>query len=306
MTALFNFWENPAPSELYMIAGWHGWADAGNISSGLPHYLIDHLNARKIGELAPDGFYLFQVPGTHHFLRPEVKLEDGLVKGMEKRVNEFFYAETGPKGLVIFLGEEPHLDADRYADAFLEAVESLGVRRVVALGGVYGSMPYDKERELSCVFSKWHMKDELESYALRFSDYEGGATIGTVLVDRAGSRGLEFVDFYAFVPAYDFSEVSDTVQGLRIDSDYRAWYEIMRRLNHMWDLAVDLTDLEQQGDDLVRSIEAKIDELDRRMPQLKVKAYMERLSEDFTERSFMPLDDLWEDALEDVLDDLEG
>jgi len=62
----------------YMIAGWHEWADAGAVSSGLPQYLIDETRARKIGEIAPDGFYLFQIPGTHHLLRPVVQLEEGL------------------------------------------------------------------------------------------------------------------------------------------------------------------------------------------------------------------------------------
>ncbi|MCB0226583.1 MAG: hypothetical protein KDI02_23015, partial [Anaerolineae bacterium] len=67
----------PHPEELYMIAGWHQWADAGAISSGLPQYIINHLEATKIGEIKPDGFYLFQIPGTHHLLRPEIKLEQG-------------------------------------------------------------------------------------------------------------------------------------------------------------------------------------------------------------------------------------
>ena len=60
-----------------MIAGWHQWADAGSISSGLPLYLIEQTQARKIGRIKPDGFYLFQIPGAHHLLRPVVKLNEG-------------------------------------------------------------------------------------------------------------------------------------------------------------------------------------------------------------------------------------
>ena len=56
-------------------------------------------------------------------------------------------------GLVIFLGEEPHLNVFRYAELFFDAVETLGVKRVIGLGGVYGALPFDKDRDISCVYS---------------------------------------------------------------------------------------------------------------------------------------------------------
>lgn len=301
---LVQIWETPAAEEVYLIAGWRQWADAGNVSSGLPQYLIDLLGARKIGELKPDGFYLFQIPGTHHFLRPEVDLEDGYIKGMERMTNEFYYWGDSRKGLVIFLGDEPHLNADRYVDALLEAVQQLGVTRSAGVGGVYGAMPYDKDREVSCVYSLQSMKEDLAGYAVRFSNYQGGATIGTYVVDRAKERQLEFVLFYAFVPAYDFSQLSDMVQGIRIESDFRAWVELVRRFNHMFGLQVDLSDLELKSDELARSIESKIADLDRKMPQLHVREYLAQVADDFTERPFMPLDDLWEQALGDLLENL--
>ena len=51
MADLVKLWEQPAATEVFMIAGWNQWADAGNISSGLPEYLIEKSDARKIGEL---------------------------------------------------------------------------------------------------------------------------------------------------------------------------------------------------------------------------------------------------------------
>ena len=62
MDELVELSEIPVADEIYMIVGWHQWADAGAISSGLPEYLIELTNAHKIGEIRPDGFYLFQVP----------------------------------------------------------------------------------------------------------------------------------------------------------------------------------------------------------------------------------------------------
>ena len=192
---------------------------------------------------------------------------------------------------------------ERYTQALLDAVTALGIRRVAALGGVYGAMPYNKDREVSCVYSLRSMKDGLSEYAVRFSDYEGGSTIGTLLVDRAERRRIEFIDLYAFVPAYDFGEFDDQLQGIRIENDFKAWYDLMRRLNHMFDLGMDLSDLEGQSSELIGALDSKIEELERQLPQLNVRDYLQELARDFTERSFMPLDDVWERELGDLFSD---
>ena len=305
MDDLVHLWEEPVAKEMYMVAGWRQWADAGSISSGLPEYLIDQTNARKIGEIDPESFYLFQIPGTHHFLRPEIKLDAGYRQELGVRRNELFFSGDEEKGLVIFLGDEPHLNADRYARAFLSAVQQLGVKRVGAVGGVYGAMPYDMDREISCVYSLRAMKEELERYAVRFSDYEGGATIGTYLVDRAEHMAVELLVFYAFVPAYDFGQASSMVQGIRLENDFKAWYDLVKRFNHMFGLGFDLSDLETKSEELLLSMDAKINELDKELPQLNVEEYMEKLSSEFTERPFMPLSDVWERGLRDLFDDLD-
>jgi proteasome assembly chaperone (PAC2) family protein len=297
----------PEEDEIYMIAGWEQWADAGSVSSGLPPYLVEHLKAQKIGEMDPDGFYLFQIPGTHHLLRPEVNFEDGYNKEISLPVNEFYYARMGDnKGLVLFTGDEPHMNADRYADGLFHAAKELNVRRLAAVGGVYGAMPYDRDREVSCTYSLPRMKAELEQYAVRFSNYNGGATIGSYLVDRAESHDLEMIVFNAFVPAYDFSQAVSSVQGVRIEHDYKAWYELMRRFNYMFGLGIDLSELDRQAEELTRSIDEKIEELEKSLPQVDVQAYLKTVADEFEERPFMPLDDVWERELGDLFDSLGG
>jgi predicted ATP-grasp superfamily ATP-dependent carboligase len=300
MEDALEIWEKPAAREVYMIAGWDQWADAGSISSELPPYLVEKTGAKKIAQIRPEGFYIFQAPGTHHYLRPVVKLEGGYRQAMEIKQNRFYYTEAAGKGLVIFKGEEPHIAVERYADTFFDAVQAFGVQRVAIVGGVFGAMPYDKDREVSCVYSMPHMKGELEKYATRFSDYEGGVTIGTYLAHRAESRGIEVVVFYAIVPAYSFAEDSPAGQSLRIDTDHRAWWELMRRLNHMFNLNLGLSDLRNQSDELTASIRTKLDELASASPQLKVHETLREISEEFHETPFLPMDDLWERELRDL------
>lgn len=305
MAEALKLWEKPAAQELYMIAGWRQWADAGAISSGLPQYLIERTGAHKIGEILPDPFYLFQIPGAQHFLRPEIKLEDGYRRELRPRRNDFYYTSNYRKGLVIFLGEEPHMNIDPYAEAFFGAAKALGVKRIAVLGGVYASLPYDKDRNVSSSYSLRRMKGELEKYAVRFSNYEGGVSIGSYLVDRAEREGIEYFTLYGFVPAYDFGQTGASIQGLRIENDYKAWYEIMRRLNHMFDLGFDTSDLARQSDDLVTSMDEKIDEIKRKLPQLRLGEYLDKLGREFEELSFMPLDDVWERELSDLFRDLD-
>ena len=309
MDDLVRLEERPTAKEKYMIAGWHQWADAGAISSGLPQYLIDHTGARRIGEIGPDGFYLFQVPGTHDLLRPVIAFDDGYREkldtrrtGTSTRQNEFFYTGGEQKGLVIFIGEEPHRNVERYAQAFFDAAKQLGVKRIVSLGGVHAPVPYDKDRQISCVYSLPGIRAELDKYAIRFSNYEGGSSIGTYLVHRAEPMGVEFAAFYALVPFYDFMQLAVRFTGIQLEDDHKAWYDLMRRFNHLFGLSVDLADLEAKSRQLVAIIDAQIDELDQKMPDLDIREQIEQLTEDFEELSFAPLSDVWRRELGDLFD----
>lgn len=303
MSEAVDLWERPQAEEIYMIAGWRQWADAGSISSGLPKYLIQETNAHKIGQIKSDGFYLFQIPGTHDLVRPIVEFEKGYPKSLESRDNDLFYSGDQQKGIVFFTGEEPHMDAERYIEAVIKAADLLNVRRIISFGGVYGELPYDKERMVSAIYSLPELREEVESLGVNVSDYHGGASIGSYLCKRAGEQNKEFVGFYAFVPTYDFSKVSEISNTIRLENDFMAWLGVMRRVNYMLNLNLDLNDLEIRSEKLVKVVEDKVEELDSLAPQFGIREYLDRLSETFEERPFYPLDDVWEDELRRLFDD---
>jgi hypothetical protein len=55
--------------------------------------------------------------------------------------------------------------------SFLQIALSLKVKRIIGFGGVYGELPYDKERLVSSNYSLPHLKQEIEALAMNLSDY---------------------------------------------------------------------------------------------------------------------------------------
>ena len=302
MNEAIDIWERPESKELFMIAGWRQWADAGSMSSGLSQYLIKQTGARQIGEIKNDGFYLFQFPGTHDLVRPVVKFQKGYPESLQTKRNELFYSGNSEQGVLILVGDEPHMDIERYVGAVLDVAEMLDVKRIVSFGGVFGELPYDKERLISAIYSLPSLKNEMDRLAVNVSDYHGGASIGSYICKRSGERGIQYVGLFGFVPTYDFSSVDQIGNTIRIENDYMAWYSVMRRVNYMLRTDFDLSDLQKRSSRMVELIDAKIEELDSLVPQLEVRDYMDRLADEFTEVHFDPLDEVWEEEFRRLFD----
>ena len=147
------------------------------------------------------------------------------------------------------------------------------------------------------------MQEEMEALALNLSDYQGGASIGSFLCKRAGERDLEYAGFYAFVPTYDFSGITQIGNAIRIENDFMAWHGVMRRVNHMLNATFDLTDLEAKCKRLIETVDSKVEELDSMAPKVGIHEYMQKLTDEFDEVTFDPLGNVWEDEINRLLDD---
>ena len=297
MSDAVELWEMPQAEEVYMFAGWRQWADAGATSSGLPQYLIKRMKARPIGLIRSRGFYLFQIPGTHDLVRPVVRYEEGLPISLQTNDNDIFYAGDEKRGYVFFLGDEPHLNLEDYVAAFLHIARKLNVKRIISFGGVYGELPYDKERLVSASYSLPSLKAEVENLTVNLTEYHGGASISSVVCKRSGENEIEYVSLYAFVPAYEFSSGQVMSNSIRIENDYMAWLGIMKRVNYMLKAEIDLSDLEKKTRKLIRAVDSKIEELEKTSPQFEVREYLQKLNDDFKEVIFNPLDEVWETEL---------
>jgi predicted ATP-grasp superfamily ATP-dependent carboligase len=265
----------------FMVAGFHEWANAGNVSSGIPEYLIGKLPAKKVGHIRKGDFYLFQLPGSHFMFRPPVKYVDGFEEDYHAEpVNDFYYAEVGGKGIIVFIGTEPNQREDSYINALLDAAQEFGVRRIILPAGVGGEVPFDKERLVSCTYSLKSMQPELRDYGVSFSNYDRNATIGMVINHYCKEKGIESVRFSARTPSYELS--------LTLTSDKRAMYDIMRRVRYMLGISLDLSDLEKESKQQLADFESALKRLCAENPDLEpqVTTYMEQIRQGFEELRF--------------------
>ena len=84
-----------------------------------------------------------------------------------------------------------------------------------------------------------------------------------------------------------------------------AWLGVMRRINHMLKFNFDLTDLEEKSRHLVELMDNEIEEIQKNS-KVDLKAYMDKLGEDFVENPFTPQDMFWEEKLKGLFDRLDS
>jgi len=264
-----------------MIAGFTQWANAGNVSTGIPEYLIEKLHARRVGHILKDDFYIFQLPGSHFMFRPPVKYVEGYEENyQEEPINDFHYAEISEKGLIIFIGTEPNQHEDVYVNTLLDGAKELGVERIIVPAGVGGEVPFDKERLVSCTYSLKQMQKELKNYAVTFSNYDKNATIGMVINHYSKKRGIESLRMSARTPSYQVP--------LTTYSDKRAMYDILRRIRYMFEINLDLSDLEKESKRQIADFENELKRLYMDNPdiELQITTYMQQIGERFEELKF--------------------
>ncbi len=302
----------PVPDARYLIAGWRRqWSDGGEISSGLPRYLIDKLQARRVGSMGMDISklcYPFQVPGTHDTYRPRVSYRDGLPDTDMRRDNNFFDAGNG---LIIFLGEEPWFRLDIYADAFFQAVTQLGVSQTVAVEGYNGAAPPDMERSVSCIYSQAEMKEAMDKLGVRYSNYgsqsRNGPTIGMALITAAHFHHPEVAMFRlgAMAPMYPFLTSNNDPVG--VSRDHRSFYDIMRRINSIFGLDVDLSELLHLGEAESQELKDTLEKIGSTNPT--ARELIDRARTDFNYVPFeqtVELDPALDNMLEDILRNAPG
>ena len=271
--------EKPRLSHPYMVCGISGWVDGGEAATGTVKYLVQKLEARRFADILIDSFHVFQVPGQLS-LRPYIRIKDGLLEEHRFPQNQFFYwaNPNADNDLVLFLGTEPNLNWEEYANAILDVAEELAVVRVYLLGGVLDRTPHTREPSVSCTCSSNELKEEMQQYRVQFSNYEGPGSFGTTLLYVCQQRQMATVSLLARATYYpEFN--------ILISYNPKSIRAVLRRLNRMLRLNTDISDLDRAAEEF----EAKLELIGSQNPEFQ--AYIKELEKDFIEVKYEePLD----------------
>lgn len=191
-------YEKPDLSRPWLIAGYKGWIDAGDVSSGCVAFLREKFRAQRFAEILSDGFYQFADS------RPAVVVEGGLIRRIEFPRNEFFYWKNKPPrpDLILFIGHEPHLRWKAFTDLFLKLAIEFRIERLVTIGGLYDQVAHTIPRKVSTVASSNRLLDDLLAHGVDLIDYTGPGSHVSILHKSAETKGIDSFMLWGRVPHY--------------------------------------------------------------------------------------------------------
>jgi proteasome assembly chaperone (PAC2) family protein len=196
----FHWNRVPELRDPFLVLGFHGWSNAGNVSSDTLEYLTEVLQPKAAATLSDDAFLNYTVD------RPSARIEDGTIQQMDPMFVTLTYW-TNPEGdrdLLFMLGKEPHLNWGVYAGIVMDAVERLKVRRLYTIGGVQDSISHSSPAVVTIVGSSPNViagTMQLDP-ALRPAEYHGPISIHSYLIQRCVDAGVPAVSLWGHVPAY--------------------------------------------------------------------------------------------------------
>ncbi|MFB0508025.1 MAG: PAC2 family protein [Thermodesulfobacteriota bacterium] len=236
--------ETPRLSRPWLIGGYEGWVDAGKVSSGSLTYLRESLKAQKFAEILSDGFHLFRDS------RPNVVVEDGLIRQVEYPRNEFFYWRNSGllPDLILFLGNEPHIRWKAFADLFLKLASRFGVERLVTIGGLYDQVVHTIPRKISVVASNPNLLNDLLAHNVQMIDYAGPGSYVSLLQERAETYGIGSFMLWGRVPPY---------VGMRSSWDC---IQILELLAKLVPFEVDLSALREEAELIDEQLKKAVEE----------------------------------------------
>jgi proteasome assembly chaperone (PAC2) family protein len=183
----------PVLKEPTAVIAFEGWGDAGESASLAAAAFLKHLSGDLLATIDPDQHFDFQVR------RPHVGLDSEGVRSISWPRNELHHLRMGDRDVVVVLGEEPHYQWKTFTNELVEALNTLGVTRVVTMGAFIGQVAHTLPVPL---VGSADRPDTLSLHNLLPSGYEGPTGIIGVLNQALNNVSIDVISVWAAVPHY--------------------------------------------------------------------------------------------------------
>ena len=239
--------QRPSLRAPYLIAGFGGWPNGGNVSTDTVDFLQSMLKAERIGEITSEDLYIYSSPTLAS--RPITVIREGLLESLRFPANTIFACqrEDAEHDLLLLQGIEPDLHWQQFADAIVECLQTFQAQRLYTIGGYLDYAPHTRIPRLSAVVTHESLKSELEPHDVDLTDYEGPTSIQSYLLSSCRAQGIEGISLWGGAPSY--------VQG----SYPKLTQSMLQLLSQIWDLALDLEEVEEQALELEATLNEQID-----------------------------------------------
>jgi uncharacterized protein len=202
-----RYYRDPRLQDPVMIACWPGIANIGLLAADTLKELV---NAEVFGEIEPWEF----------FYPRKVIIKNSELKSMEFPGSKFYFAKTGNKDLIIFMGEEqPAIGGAMYAEGskayrmanmVLDVALKYGCKRIYTSGAAVSSIHHTMRPRVWAVPNDRKLIPEIKKYGntILMSDIEvrggqGNITgLNGLLLGVARKHGIEAICVMGEVPVY--------------------------------------------------------------------------------------------------------
>ncbi len=180
-----------------LIAGFDGWGNALQISSGMAAYLIRTFKAQRFAELDPDVFFRYDEK------RPVVHIEDGVFKNLSPPGGTFYAAQTGSDGrdLVILKTDEPNLRWVGFVEELFNLCSRLHIETIITLGSMYDHVLHT-DRIISAIASNADLSSMLKQKNVNSISYQGPSAIHSSIHSEALKRDIASISLWCHCPYY--------------------------------------------------------------------------------------------------------
>ncbi len=218
-----------------------GLPGVGHVGKLVADHMVEELKAEKIMEIY-----------SPHFPPQVMVCEDGTIKQVRNEI----YAYKGKDGqpdLLLLIGDYQSATNEGHYELtgiFLDIAESLGVKRIYALGG-YGTGQFVDKPSVLGATNKLELVEEMKSYGIIFHENEpGGGIIGVsgLLLGLGSLRSIEAVCLMGVTSGYLV--------------DPKAAQEVLKVLSSALKIEVGMQALEERAKEMEKII-GKLQEMEK-------------------------------------------
>ncbi|MFB0520162.1 MAG: PAC2 family protein, partial [Desulfatiglandales bacterium] len=192
-----RLYQRPPFRNPILIAGFEGWANAGNIALKSIEYIIQKKGATLMAEIDQDRFYQF----TQN--RPVVTIKEGRLQDIcLKKIRFYFWSnKEGNNDLILLKAQEPDYRWSAFVQVLFQLCKQWGVSLIISVGGVHDDVLHT-EAIVSGIYSFEEWKEVFIKNDIHLIEYEGPSGIHSLIMQRAEKESYPFIGLWGHSPLY--------------------------------------------------------------------------------------------------------